>query len=125
MLTHANLLANLQAMGQAVQITSTDVFVSWLPLYHDMGLIGAWLGSLYYACPLVLMSPLAFLARPARWLWAIHQHRGTLSAGPNFAYDLCTRRIDERDLDGLDLGSWRAAFNGAEPISAVTLARFN
>ena len=124
-LTHANLLANLQAMGQAVQITSTDVFVSWLPLYHDMGLIGAWLGSLYYAGPLVLMSPLAFLARPARWLWAIHKHRGTLSAGPNFAYDLCTRRIDERDLDGLDLGSWRVAFNGAEPISAVTLARFN
>ena len=124
MLTHANLLANLQAMGQAVQITSTDVFVSWLPLYHDMGLIGAWLGSLYYAYPLVLMSPLAFLARPARWLWAIHKHRGTLSAGPNFAYDLCTRRIDDRDLEGLDLSSWRVAFNGAEPVSAVTLARF-
>ena len=112
MLTHANLLANLQAMGQAVQITSTDVFVSWLPLYHDMGLIGAWLGSLYYAYPLVLMSPLAFLARPARWLWAIHKHRGTLSAGPNFAYDLCTRRIDDRDLEGLDLSAWRVAFNG-------------
>ncbi len=125
MLTHANLLANLQAMGQAVQITSTDVFVSWLPLYHDMGLIGAWLGSLYYAYPLVLMSPLAFLARPARWLWAIHKHRGTLSAGPNFAYDLCTRRIDDRDLEGLDLSSWRVAFNGAEPVSAVTLARFS
>jgi acyl carrier protein len=125
MLTHTNLLANLQAMGQMVQITSTDVFVSWLPLYHDMGLIGAWLGSLYYAYPLVLMSPLAFLARPARWLWAIHKHHGTLSAGPNFAYDLCTRRIDDRDLDGLDLSSWRVAFNGAEPVSAVTLARFS
>jgi len=124
-LTHANLLANLQAMGQAVHITSTDVFVSWLPLYHDMGLIGAWLGTLYYAHPLVLMSPLAFLARPARWLWAIHKHRGTLSAGPNFAYDLCTRRIDDRDLEGLDLSSWRVAFNGAEPVSAVTLARFS
>jgi acyl carrier protein len=125
MLTHANLLANLQAMGQAVQITSTDVFVSWLPLYHDMGLIGAWLGTLYYAHPLVLMSPLAFLARPVRWLWAIHKHHGTLSAGPNFAYDLCTRRIDDRDLEGLDLSSWRVAFNGAEPVSAVTLARFS
>ena len=125
MLTHANLLANLQAMGQAVQITSTDVFVSWLPLYHDMGLIGAWLGSLYYAYPLVLMSPLTFLARPVRWLWAIHKHRGTLSAGPNFAYDLCTRRIDDRDLEGLDLSAWRVAFNGAEPVSAVTLARFS
>jgi acyl carrier protein len=125
MLTHANLLANLQAMGQAVQIISTDVFVSWLPLYHDMGLIGAWLGSVYYAYPLVLMSPLAFLARPVRWLWAIHKHRGTLSAGPNFAYDLCTRRIDDRDLQGLDLSAWRMAFNGAEPVSAVTLARFS
>ena len=125
MLTHANLLANLQAMEQVVQITSTDVFVSWLPLYHDMGLIGACLGSLYYAYPLVLMSPLAFLARPARWLWAIHKHRGTLSAGPNFAYDLCVRRIDDRDLEGLDLSSWRVAFNGAEPVSAVTLARFS
>src|SRR5262245_35005758 len=124
MLTHANLLANLQAMGQAVQITSTDVFVSWLPLYHDMGLIGAWSGSLYYAYPLVLMSPLAFLAWPARWLWAIHRHRGTLSAGPNFAYELCVRRLEDRDLEGLDLSSWRVAFNGAEPVSAVTLARF-
>jgi len=123
-LTHANLLANLQAMAQVVQITSTDVFVSWLPLYHDMGLIGAWLGSLYYAYPLVLMSPLAFLARPARWLWAIHTHRGTLSAGPNFAYELCVRRIEDRDLEGLDLSSWRVAFNGAEPVSASTLARF-
>lgn len=123
-LTHANLLANLRAMGQVVQITSTDVFVSWLPLYHDMGLIGAWLGSLYYAYPLVLMSPLAFLARPARWLWAIHTHRGTLSAGPNFAYELCVRRIEDRDLEGLDLSSWRLAFNGAEPVSAATLLRF-
>ena len=123
-LTHANLLANLQAMAQVVQITSTDVFVSWLPLYHDMGLIGAWLGSLYYAYPLILMSPLAFLARPARWLWAIHRHRGTLSAGPNFAYELCARRLEDRDLEGLDLSSWRVAFNGAEPVSAATLARF-
>ena len=123
-LTHANVLANLQAMAQMVQITSTDVFVSWLPLYHDMGLIGAWLGSLYYAYPLILMSPLAFLARPARWLWAIHTHRGTLSAGPNFAYELCVRRLEDRDLEGLDLSSWRLAFNGAEPVSAATLLRF-
>jgi 1-acyl-sn-glycerol-3-phosphate acyltransferase len=123
-LTHANLLANLRAMGHAVQITSTDVFVSWLPLYHDMGLIGAWLGSLYYAMPLVLLSPLAFLARPARWLWAIHRHRGTLSAGPNFAYELCLRKLTEHDLEGLDLSSWRFAFNGAEPVSPSTVTRF-
>ena len=124
-LTHANLLANIRAMGQVMQMTSTDVFVSWLPLYHDMGLIGAWLGSLYYAALLVLMSPLTFLARPARWLWAIHTHHGTLSAGPNFAYDLCTRRLDDHDLQGLDLSSWRWAFNGAEPVSVETVRRFS
>ena len=111
-------------MGQAVQITSTDVFVSWLPLYHDM--VDRRLAGQFILCvSLVLMSPLAFLARPARWLWTIHKHRGTLSAGPNFAYDLCTRRIDDRDLEGLDLSAWRVAFNGAEPVSAVTLARFS
>lgn len=66
-------------MGQVLQVSSEDVFVSWLPLYHDMGLIGAWLGSLYYAYPLVAMSPLRFLARPERWLWAVHRHSGTLS----------------------------------------------
>jgi 1-acyl-sn-glycerol-3-phosphate acyltransferase len=123
-LTHANLLANIRAMGQAARTTSKEVFVSWLPLYHDMGLIGACLSSLYYACPLVLMSPLAFLTRPQRWLWAIHRHRGSISAAPNFAYELCLRRIDDRDIEGLDLSSWQLALNGAEPISAETLLRF-
>ena len=123
-LTHDNLLANLRVMGQVVEIASTDVFVSWLPLYHDMGLIGAWLGSMYFAYRLILMSPLTFLARPARWLWAIHKYRGTISAGPNFAYELCVSRIADADLEGLDLGSWRYAFNGAEPVSAQTMARF-
>jgi len=102
-LTHANLLANIRAMGQAVQVNSTDVFVSWLPLYHDMGLIGAWLGSLYHAFPLVAMSPLTFLARPERWLWTIHKYRGTLSASPNFGYELCLRKIPDESLEGLDL----------------------
>ena len=111
-------------MGKAVQVTSTDVFVSWLPLYHDMGLIGAWLGSLYHAFPLVVMSPLTFLARPERWLWAIHKHRGTLSASPNFGYELCLRKIPDTALAGLDLSSWRMAFNGAEPVSPETIARF-
>jgi len=123
-LTHANLLANIRAMGQAVAADSTDVFVSWLPLYHDMGLIGAWLGSLYYAMRLVVMSPLTFLARPERWLWAIHRHRGTLSAGPNFAYELCLRKIEDSALEGLDLHSWRMAFNGAEPVSPDTVVHF-
>ena len=94
-LTHDNLLANIRAMAQAIQATPRDVFVSWLPLYHDMGLIGAWLGSLYVGFPLVVMSPLAFLSRPLRWLQAIDRYRGTLSAGPNFAYELCLKRIDD------------------------------
>ena len=124
MLTHANLLANIRTMGRTVQASAADVFVSWLPLYHDMGLIGAWFGSLYYGMRLVVMSPLAFLSRPARWLWAIHRHRGTLSAAPNFAYELCTRRIDDSQIEGLDLSSWRLAFNGAEAVSADTIAAF-
>ncbi len=123
-LTHANLLANIRAMGEAVRAGPSDVFVSWLPLYHDMGLIGAWLGVLYHAATLVVMSPLAFLSRPQRWLWAIHHYRGTLSAAPNFAYELCLRRIEDCDLAGLDLSSWRAAFNGAESVSPETVQRF-
>ncbi|MEO6322065.1 MAG: AMP-binding protein [Polaromonas sp.] len=123
-LTHANLLANIRAMAQAVEATPRDVFVSWLPLYHDMGLIGAWLGSLYVGFPLVVMSPLAFLAKPLRWLQAIHRYRGTLSAGPNFAYELCLKRIDDAALATLDLSSWRLAFNGAEAVSPDTVRRF-
>ncbi|MBL8393293.1 MAG: AMP-binding protein [Candidatus Accumulibacter sp.] len=123
-LSHANLLANLRAMGEAVGVDSDDVFVSWLPLYHDMGLIGAWFGSLYFGMRLVLMSPLAFLSRPVRWLRAITQHRGTLSPAPNFAYDLCARKLAAADLVGLDLSSWRLALNGAEPVSPATLQAF-
>ncbi|MBI4290503.1 MAG: AMP-binding protein [Betaproteobacteria bacterium] len=123
-LTHANLLANIRAWGRAVRFDSSDVVVSWLPLYHDMGLIGAWLGSLYHATLMVLMSPLEFLARPERWLWAIHHHRGTMTAAPNFAYELCLRRLKDEDLKGLDLSSWRLAANGAEPVSPDTIAHF-
>ncbi|MEE8248059.1 MAG: AMP-binding protein, partial [Alphaproteobacteria bacterium] len=124
-LSHANLLANIRAMSEAMEAGSSDVFVSWLPLYHDMGLIGAWLGSLYFAVPAVILSPLSFLARPASWLWAIHRHRGTLSAAPNFAFELCLRRIDERDLEGLDLSSLRMVLNGAEPVSPDTIRGFS
>jgi len=123
-LTHANLIANIRAMGARIEINPRDVFVSWLPLYHDMGLIGAWLGSLYFATPLVVMSPLTFIARPERWLQAIHRFRGTLSASPNFGYELCLRRINNRLLAELDLSSWRAAFNGAEAVSPDTLENF-
>ncbi|MDH5195124.1 MAG: AMP-binding protein, partial [Nitrospira sp.] len=123
-LTHANLLANIRAMGRAIGLRRDDVFVSWLPLYHDMGLIGAWLGTLYFGIPLVVMSPLTFLARPVRWLQAIQAYRGTLSAAPNFAYDLCIAKIADEELAGLDLSSWRLAFNGAEMVWPETLTRF-
>jgi len=123
-LTHAQLLANLRAMGRAANAGAQDVFVSWLPLYHDMGLIGAWMGSLYFGVHLVLMSPLAFLARPVRWLRAVSEHRATITAAPNFAFEICATRIDERELAGLDLSSLRWVFNGAEAVSAATLQRF-
>jgi 1-acyl-sn-glycerol-3-phosphate acyltransferase len=123
-LTHENLLANIRAIGEAVQLTSEDVGVSWLPLYHDMGLIGAWLTLLHFGIPLCVMSPLAFLTRPERWLQSFHKHRGTISAAPNFAYELCVRKIAEKDIVGLDLSSWRAALNGAEPVNPETLERF-
>jgi len=125
MLTHADLLANIRAMGQRLGVTSSDVFASWLPLYHDMGLIAAWLGSLYFAIPLAAMSPLGFLGKPLRWLEMIHRHRATISGGPNFGYELCLRALDSQlPVEGLDLSSWRVAFNGAEPVSPDTLERF-
>jgi 1-acyl-sn-glycerol-3-phosphate acyltransferase len=123
-LTHANLLANLRALGVAVGIGPQDVVVSWLPLYHDMGLIGAWMASLYYGMPLVLMSPLGFLAHPARWLQLLSRHRGTLSAAPNFAYELCARKVADDELAGIDLSAWRFALNGAEPVSPEAIRRF-
>ena len=123
-LTHANLLVNIRAMARALRVTPADVFVSWLPLYHDMGLIGAWMGSLMYGFKYPVMSPLTFLARPERWLRTIHRHGGTLSGGPNFCYELCLRRIQDADVEGLDLSTWRVAFNGAEPVSPETMEAF-
>src|SRR4029077_1766451 len=96
-LTHANLLVNMRAIGNAVQMGPRDVCVSLLPLYHDMGLIGAWLTLLQFGIPLAVMSPLAFLTRPERWLWAFHKHHGTIAAAPNFAYELCVRKIADKD----------------------------
>jgi len=123
-LTHSNLLANIRAMGSAVEVNARDVFVSWLPLYHDMGLIGAWLGSMVFSATLVSLSPLSFLTRPQRWLEAIHNYRGTLSASPNFGYELCMKRISDEEIAELDLSSWRLAFNGAEPVSPNTIKNF-
>jgi len=124
LLTHANLLANMRAIRSGLEAGPADVGVSWLPLYHDMGLIGSWLFCMTDGLPLALLSPLAFLARPERWLWAIHERRATLSAAPNFAYELCARRIPDAALEGLDLSSWRCALNGAEPVNPDTLERF-
>jgi fatty-acyl-CoA synthase len=124
MLTHANLLAQVRAVGEALALRSDDVGVSWLPLYHDMGLIGAWLMPLYFGLPMVILSPLAFLSRPAQWPRAFHRYRGTVSAAPNFAYELAAAKISDEDMRGLDLSSWRAALNGAEPVLPATLDRF-
>ena len=124
MLTHANLLANVRAIGEALGMRSDDVGVSWLPLYHDMGLIGAWLMPLYFGLPVVVLSPLAFLSRPARWLRAFHRYGGTIGAAPNFAYELAAAKISDDEIQGLDLSAWRAALNGAEPVLPATLDRF-
>ncbi len=123
-LTHANLLANIRAIGEALELGAGDVGVSWLPLYHDMGLIGAWLTLLTFGVPLAVMSPLAFLTRPEKWLKAFQKYGGTISAAPNFAYELCVRKIADKDIEGVDLSHWRAALNGAEPVNPDTLERF-
>lgn len=123
LLNHNNILANMRAVGEGIQLKPTDCVVSWLPLYHDMGLM-SWLYSMYYGLPITILSPMIFLNRPERWLWAIHYHRATLSAGPNFAYELCAKRLNDDDLAGLDLSSWRLAFNGAEAVNPNTLRKF-
>ena len=101
-----------------------DVLVSWLPLYHDMGLIGCLLGAVSYPGPLVLIPPEHFLARPALWLRAVARHRGTISAAPHFAYAYAADRVRDADLDGLSLASWRIALDGAEPVTTGALRRF-
>ena len=124
MLTHANLLDNVRAIGEALGMRSDDIGVSWLPLYHDMGLIGSWLMPLYFGLPVVVLSPLAFLSRPARWLRAFHRYGGTMGAAPNFAYELAAAKISDEEIQGIDLSTWRAALNGAEPVLPATLERF-
>lgn len=124
LLTHGNLMANIRAIGLGLDGRPAEMGVSWLPLYHDMGLIGSWLFTMASAYPLALRSPLSFLSRPERWLQDIHRRRGTMSGAPNFAYELCVRRIRDEDIEGLDLSSWRCALNGAEPVRPETIERF-
>ena len=123
-LTNANLLATMRAIGKAVELSPSEVGISWLPLYHDMGLIGAWLTLLLHGTPLVVMSPLAFLTRPERWLQAISKHKGTITAAPNFAYELCVRKVSDKAMEGVDLSSMKASLNGAEPVNPETMERF-
>ncbi len=124
MLTHANLLANLRAIGERLRVRPDDAVVSWLPLASDLGLVGCWMFSLYWGAPLTLLPPLEFLERPECWLWAIHDSRGTLSAAPNFAFELAARRIPLWTLEGIDLSCWRAAVIAGEPVLAGTVERF-
>ena len=124
MVTHGNLLHNEEMIRQAFGQTAESVIVGWLPLYHDMGLIGNVMQPLYLGARCVLMSPIAFLQSPKRWLAAISRYRATTSGGPNFAYDLCVRKISPADRADLDLASWDTAFNGAEPVRAETMERF-
>ncbi|MFL6199525.1 MAG: MupA/Atu3671 family FMN-dependent luciferase-like monooxygenase [Thermoanaerobaculia bacterium] len=124
MVTHGNLLHNEELIRLAFRQSEESVIVGWLPLYHDMGLIGNVLQPLYTGARCILMSPLAFLQQPGRWLRAVSRYRGTTSGGPNFAYDLCVRKVAPAQRAELDLSSWQVAFNGAEPVSAATLDRF-
>lgn len=122
--THGNLIANMEMIRIAFGHDSATRMVSWLPLFHDMGLVGGMLQPLYLGAETVLMSPMDFIQRPLRWLQAIARHRATSSGGPNFAYALCADRIRPEQLQGLDLRSWRVAFCGAEPVRAADLRRF-
>jgi 8-amino-7-oxononanoate synthase len=123
-LNHFNLLHNSALIAYAFEHTRSGLGVFWLPSYHDMGLIGGILQPLYVGRPNVLMSPMAFLQKPYRWLSAISRFGGTTSGGPNFAYDLCVRKITPEQKATLDLSTWEVAFNGAEPVCEETLERF-
>lgn len=124
MVSHGNLLHNQEMIKTAFQHTQESIVVGWLPLFHDMGLIGNVLQPLYGGFPVILMSPENFLKKPLRWLSAISLYKGTTSGGPNFAYELCVNKITNEQRATLDLSRWQVAFNGAEPISAETIERF-
>lgn len=124
MISHKNLLHNEHLMQQSFNISKQSVVVGWLPFYHDMGLIGNILQPFYSGCPCILMSPVHFLQKPLRWLQAISKYKGTVSGGPNFAYDLCCEKISKEDIKRINLDTWKVAFNGAEPVREGTLKKF-
>ena len=123
-ITAANLAANIDAMGRALKLSAQDRVVSWLPLYHDMGLIGGLLAPVTHGAISWLLSPLEFLLRPAAWMQAVSEAKATLTVAPNFAYGLVARKVADADLRGLDLSSLRAAINGAEPVDPATAEAF-
>jgi natural product biosynthesis luciferase-like monooxygenase protein len=125
MLSHRNLLTNLHAIVTHFGMTADTTMVSWLPLYHDMGLIGNVLGSLYAGQKLCFMAPHEFIQNPSRWLKAISKYKAFISGGPNFSYQLCVDRISRDELKALDLSHWKVAFNGAEPVRAHVLDQFS
>ncbi|ALF55339.1 hypothetical protein ACX27_24975 [Nostoc piscinale CENA21] len=124
MVSHQNLLHNCEYMKQAFAFTPESVAASWLPSFHDMGLILGILEPLYVGVPVILMSPSAFVQQPIRWLEVISRYKATHSGGPNFAYELCINKITQEQLEPLDLSTWRFAYNGAEPVRRHTLERF-
>jgi|CXWL01.1.fsa_nt_gi amino acid adenylation domain-containing protein/non-ribosomal peptide synthase protein (TIGR01720 family) len=124
MVSHGNLMANQEAIKQGFGHTERTTVVGWLPLYHDMGLIGNLLQPLYLGATAILMPPMAFLEKPIRWLRAISNYQANTSGGPNFAYDLCLRKVTAEQMQGLDLTAWSLAFNGSEPVRAATMERF-
>jgi 8-amino-7-oxononanoate synthase/acyl carrier protein len=123
-LTHGNLVRNTELIAVAFQSGQESIGVSWLPTYHDMGLVGGILMPLFIGCPMVVMSPMSFLQQPIRWLRTISRYKATVSGAPNFAYQLCVDKITEEELAGIDLSTWKTAFNGAEPVRASTLEQF-
>lgn len=124
MVSHRNLLDNLEMMQARLGNHTDSAHVSWIPLYHDLGLIMNLLQPIYLGAPCVLMTPSGFMHRPLNWLRAIHEHGAEVAAAPNFAYDLCVDRFRQEQMEGVDLSSWKIALNGAEPVRAATLARF-
>ena len=124
MVSHGNLMVHAQAYEQSLSISEDDVFVSWLPLYHDLGLIAGLLQPIHSGIPGVLMTPKFFIERPVRWLETISRHRATVSGAPNFAFQLCVERVRDAQLQGLDLSTWRVAFCGAEPVRYSAMSAF-
>ena len=124
MVSHGNLIENSAHINQAFELTSDTVSVTWLPVFHDMGLTNGIVQPVYGGRRCVLMPPQSFLQRPVRWLEAVSRYKATVSGGPNFAYEMCARKITPEQRSALDLSSWKVAYNGAEPVRADTLKRF-